>query len=63
LDIDSTCDLNSIVEVLTAEDSNNITYRLQFKRIWELQQKDKELLDQAATSPHFHLKSFSGGSK
>jgi len=29
----------------------------------KLQQKGKDLLDQAATNPHFHLKSFSGGSK
>jgi len=58
LDMDSACDLK-----YTADDSNNVTFPLQFNRIMALQQKGEELLDQAATNPYFHLKSFSTGGK
>ncbi len=52
-----------MAEIFASEDITPVTYPLQLKRITEFQQKDKELLQTAASNQHYHLKSFSGGGK
>jgi len=52
----------AMVDILTME-VTPVTYPLQLKRITEFQQKDKDLLQRAASNQNYHLKSFSGGRK
>jgi len=65
LELDSTADTQeqAMAELFSSEELTPVTYPLQLKRILEFQQKDKELLQKAASNSHYHLKSFSGGGK
>jgi len=67
LDLDTSSSLSveeyAMAEIFASEDITPVTYPLQFKRITDFQQKDKELLEWAASNKDYHLKSFSGGGK
>jgi len=63
LDFSSTIEESAMAEVFASEDIASVTYPWQLKQIIEFQQKDKELLQRAASNKDYHLKSFSGGRK